>query len=95
VCRVTAALVGAVSGGADDDGTFVCRVDALAVGDQVLTPAHRWETVTGLGRGDGYCRSTRVATGATGPDFPYEWVNTHIVAVRPDRDARLTGRGRR
>jgi hypothetical protein len=75
-------------GGADDDRTFVCRVDALVVGDQVLTPAHRWETVIGLARRDGCSRSTRVATDATGPEFPYEWVNTHVVAVRPDR---LTG----
>jgi hypothetical protein len=72
-------------------GDLVCRVDALIAGDRVLTPAHRWETVTGLERGDRYRRSTRVATDATGPDFPYEWVNQHRVPVRPTWEARSTG----
>jgi hypothetical protein len=78
---VTATLGGAMN--ADADAAFVGRVDALIVGDRVLTPAHRWETATGLERGDEYSRSTRVATDATGPDFPYEWVNEHVVAIRP------------
>jgi hypothetical protein len=82
-------------GGATDGGSLVCRVDALIAGDQVLTPAHRWETVTGLERGDGYSRSTRVATDATGPHFPYEWVNQHRVPVRPNWGARLTSDARR
>jgi hypothetical protein len=78
-------------GGDTDRASLVWRVDALIAGDQVLTPAHRWETVTGLERGDGYARSTRVTTDATGPDFPYEWVNGHRVPVRPNWSARSTG----
>jgi hypothetical protein len=39
---VTAAHVGTTTAGNADDA-FVCRVDALIVGNQVLTPAHRWE----------------------------------------------------
>jgi hypothetical protein len=62
--------------------TIRCRIDALTVGDKVLTPAHRWETVTGLDQGEAYSRSTRVATSATGPDFPYVWVNGHTVLTR-------------
>jgi hypothetical protein len=62
--------------------TIRCRIDALTVGDKVLTPAHRWETVTGLHRGERYSRSIRVATSATGPDHPYVWVNGHTVLTR-------------
>ena len=62
-----------------------CRIDALTVGDKVLTPAHRWETVTGLDRGERYSRSTRVATDATGPDYPYVWVNRHTVLTHRRR----------
>ena len=70
--------------------TLRCRIDALAVGDQVLTPAHRWETVTDLARRDRYARSTRVTTDHTGPDFPYEWVNRHTVLARRYRPATPT-----
>lgn len=84
---MTATLGGAANADTPGDGDavrddFVCRIDALIVGDRVLTPAHRWETVVGLERGDRYSRSTRVATDATGPEWPYERVNQHRVPVR-------------
>jgi len=60
---------------------IVCRADALKVGDQVRTPDHRWETVTGLDPGEAYSRSTRVFTDVAGPDFPWVWINRHTVTV--------------
>ena len=61
---------------------FACRVDALRLGDQVLTPAHRWETVTALESGDVFSKSTRVTTDATGAEYPWEWVDQHLVLAR-------------
>ena len=60
---------------------FACRPDALRVGDLVRTPSRRWETVTAVEAGDAYSRSTRVVTDATGPDYPWVWINRHTVIV--------------
>jgi hypothetical protein len=61
---------------------FPCRADALRIGDRVLTPARRWETVTRLDSGERFSRSTRVTTDESGPDYPWVWVNAHRRLVR-------------
>lgn len=68
---------------------LICRVDALQTGDLIYTPAHRWETVTGLDCGEAYSRSMRVATAETGPEYPWAWTNRHLVPVQRRRPVAL------
>ncbi len=63
-------------------GVARVRVDALRVGDLVLTPSRQWERVTALTGTDRFARSTRVQTDFTGAECPWEWVNRFVVAVR-------------
>lgn len=66
-----------------DRQTHTGRVDALRVGDQVFTPAYRWETVTRLDQGDRYSRATRVFTDHTGPEYAWRLANHHTLPILP------------
>lgn len=67
---------------ADGFDYAVLRAGGLRVGVQVLTPAHRWETITRLDRGDTYVTTVAVTTDATGPDYPWTWVVGHQLLSR-------------
>jgi hypothetical protein len=58
------------------------RVDALNLGDQIWSPASRWETVTGLDAPRPGA-VTRVNTDLTGPDYGWALPNWREIPVLP------------
>jgi hypothetical protein len=56
---------------------YASRVDELLTGDQIFTPAYRWETVIRLDRGETYSASTRVFTDRTGEGYGWSLANWH------------------
>ena len=57
----------------------VCAAVELRPGDEVRTPARRWERVATVARSG---RQVRVVTDGTGPDFPWLWISGHRLTVR-------------
>lgn len=56
---------------ADEDVRHISRADQLAPGDQVFTPARRWETVTRADLGQLSDWSVSIFTDRTGPEYAW------------------------